>query len=302
MSFLIDVAAATLRTGTPLALGATGEVVCERAGVLNLGVEGTMYAGAFFGFLAAHQTGSVWWGLPVGVAVGVLAGWILSWFVVTLGVSQHTAGLGLTLALVGVCDFVNRKVVSENSSSLAKIKPFGQWAPFGLGGVFQQYWLTYVTFLAIVPGIAVTLKRTSFGLAITAVGENPEAAEVAGIDVARVRRRALLLGGGLMGLAGCFLTLFVLGTFTLDIIAGRGWVCLALVIFGRWRTWPAVLGGVLFAAVTALQFRLRIMPGWEGVPFELLLALPFLVTILALAISGRGARYPGAYLKPYRRH
>ena len=301
MSFLIDVAAATLRTGTPLALGATGEVVCERAGVLNLGIEGTMYAGAFFGFLTAYQTGSVWWGLPVGIAVGVVAGWLLSWFVVTLGVSQHTAGLGLTLGLIGVSDFVNRLVVSANSSSLAKIRPFGQWKPFGLGGLFEQYWLTYLAFLVIVPLIAMMLTRTSFGLAITAVGENPEAAEVAGIDVARVRRRALMLGGGLMGLAGSFLTLFVLGTFTLDIIAGRGWVCLALVIFGRWRTWPAVLGGVLYAAVTALQFRLRIMKGWDGVPFELLLALPFLVTIVALAITGRAARYPGAYLKPYRR-
>ncbi len=302
MSFALDVAAATLRLGTPLALGASGEVICERAGVLNLGIEGTMYAGAFFGFLAAYETGSVWWGVPVGVAVGVAAGWLLSWFVVTLGVSQHTAGLGLTLGLIGVCDFVNRLVVSKNSSALAKIRPFGQWDPFGWGGVFQQYWLTYVTFLVLVPMVAVLMRRTSFGLAVTAVGENPEAADVAGIDVARVRRRALLLGGGLMGLAGAFITLFQVGSFTLDIVNGRGWVCLALVIFGRWRPWPAVLGGVLFAAVTALQFRLRILSGWSGVPFELLLALPFLVTILALAVSGRGARYPGAYLKPYRRH
>lgn len=311
MSFVVDVAAATLRTGTPLALGATGEVVCERAGVLNLGIEGTMYAGAFFGFLTAYQTGSVWWGLPVAIAVGAAAGWLLSWFVVTLGVSQHTAGLGLTLGLIGLSDFINRLVVSGNSSSLAKVRPFGQWDPFGastgdggpggVGVLFEQYWLTYAAFLVIVPAIAVLLKRTSFGLAITAVGENPEAAEVAGIDVARVRRRALMLGGALMGLAGSFLTLFVLGTFTLEIIAGRGWVCLALVIFGRWRTWPAVLGGLLFATVSALQFRLRILKGWEDVPFELLLALPFLVTIAALALSGRSARYPGAYLKPHRR-
>ncbi len=305
MSLLVDVAAATIRTSTPLALGASGEVISERAGVLNLGIEGTMYAGAFFGFLTAYETASVWWGLPVAVAAGALAGWLLSWLVVTLGVSQHTAGLGLTLALIGLCDFLNRLVVTANSASLPKISPFGAWHPFGERGALaqftSQYWLTYLTFLVLVPAVWLLLTRTSFGMAITAVGENPEAADVAGIDVAATRRRALILGGALMGLAGAFLTLFVLGSFTLEIVNGRGWVCLALVIFGRWRVWPAVAGGVLFATATALQNRLQIQPGWEDVPFELLLALPYVVTIAALAVSGRGARYPGAYLKPYRR-
>ena len=301
MSLLADVIGATIRTSTPLALGASGEVLCERSGVLNLGIEGTMYGGAFFGFLTAYHSGSLWLGLLAGLAIGALAGLLLSWLVVTLGVSQHTAGLGLTLTLIGVSDFINRLTVANNAGTMPRISPFHPWEPFGGNAVLSQYWLTYATYLVIVPAVWLLLKRTSFGTAVTAVGENPEAAEVAGIDVARTRRLALVGGSVLMGLAGSFLTLFVLGAFTLEIVNGRGWVCLALVIFGRWRVWAAVGGGVLFAAVSALQDRLKILPSWDWMPFEMLLSLPYLVTILALAISGRSARYPGAYLKPYRR-
>ncbi len=121
------------------------------------------------------------------------------------------------------------------------------------------------------------------------------------MSVARTRYLALMLGGALMATGGAFITLALLGSFTLDIIAGRGWVSVALVIFGRWRIGRVVLGALLFAAVSSLQLRLRIMPGWGDVPFELLLALPYLVVILALALSGRNVAYPGAYLKPYRR-
>ncbi len=134
-----------------------------------------------------------------------------------------------------------------------------------------------------------------------AVGEDPEAADAAGISVFRTRYAALMVGGALMALGGAFFTLAALGSFTLDIIAGRGWVVIALVIFGRWGIWRAVAGALLFSAVYSLQLRLRVTPGWEDVPFELLLALPYLVVIAALALSGRNVAYPGAYLKPYRR-
>ena len=167
--------------------------------------------------------------------------------------------------------------------------------------MFSQYALTWVAFLVVVPLAWWLLHRTTFGLEVRAVGEDPEAADAAGIDVFRTRYLALMLGGALMAVGGAFFTLALLGTFTLDIIAGRGWVCIALVIFGRWRIFRGVLGALLFAAVFSLQFRLRILPGWDSIPFELLLALPYLVVILALAISGRNVAYPGAYLKPYRR-
>jgi simple sugar transport system permease protein len=145
------------------------------------------------------------------------------------------------------------------------------------------------------------MERTPLGLSIRAVGENPEAADAAGLSVARTRYIALMVGGALMAVGGAFLTLAVLGSFTLEIISGRGWVCIALVIFGRWRIWRGVGGALIFAAVFSLGLRLRLIPGWDQVPSEVLLALPYLAVIGALAISGRGVAYPGAYLKPYRR-
>ena len=302
MTFLFDVLAATFRSATPLVFGTVGETYSERAGVLNLGIEGTMYAGAFFGFAAAYLTGSLEAGLVAALLVGVAAGAVKALLSVTFGANQHVAGLGLTLALIGLSEFVNR-LMFGGEQGLARIQPYGLLDPTGgaLGGVFSQYALTYLAFLVVVPAAWFVLMRTGFGLSIRAVGEDPEAADAAGIDVARTRYAALMIGGALMALGGAFFTLAALGSFTLEIIAGRGWVCVALVIFGRWRIWHAVAGALLFAAVYSLQLRLRILPGWDAVPFELLLARPYLVVILALALSGRNVRYPGAYLKPYRR-
>jgi simple sugar transport system permease protein len=213
------------------------------------------------------------------------------------------SGIGLTIGLIGACDFANRLLFS--GTELVRIEPFPIVAPLAslgpLGEIVSQYALTYVAFLVVLPLAWWVLQRTGFGLAIRAVGENPEAADAAGIGVARVRYAALMTGGALMGVGGAFFTLAVLGSFTLDIIAGRGWVCVALVIFGRWSVGRAVLGALLFSLVYSLQLRLRILPGWDGVPFELLLALPYLAVIVALAISGRNVAYPGAYLKPYHR-
>ncbi|HKY88436.1 MAG TPA: ABC transporter permease [Candidatus Limnocylindrales bacterium] len=303
MSFLVDLLAATLRNATPLVYGTVGETYTERAGVLNLGIEGTMYAGAFFGFAVAFATGSPLLGLGAAILVGLLAGAIMALLTVTLGANQHVSGIGLTIGLIGASEFVNRLVFTGQEAK--RITPFPTLeAPAALGPLaplFSQYALTWVAFLVVVPLAWWLLHRTTFGLEVRAVGEDPEAADAAGIDVFRTRYLALMLGGALMAVGGAFFTLALLGTFTLDIIAGRGWVCIALVIFGRWRIFRGVLGALLFAAVFSLQFRLRILPGWDSIPFELLLALPYLVVILALAISGRNVAYPGAYLKPYRR-
>ena len=259
-----------------------------------------MYAGAFFGFATAFWTGSLEMGLLAAVVVGLLSGALMAFLTVTLGANQHVSGLGLTLFLIGVSEFTNR-LAFGGGQSLRRIDPYPLVDPLGLGGAFSQYGLTYVTFLLFVPVAWWVLMRTRFGLAIRAVGEDPEAADAAGISVFRTRYAALMVGGALMALGGAFFTLAALGSFTLDIIAGRGWVVIALVIFGRWGIWRAVAGALLFSAVYSLQLRLRVTPGWEDVPFELLLALPYLVVIAALAFSGRNVAYPGAYLKPYRR-
>ena len=299
MSFVSDVIAAALRNATPLVYGTVGETYCERAGILNLGIEGTMYAGAFFGFLAAQTSGSLMVGLLAAIGCGLGAGALMALLTVTFGTNQHVAGLGTTLFLIGAADFVNR-LQYRGSQQQATIKPFGTVDVFGVD-ILSQYVLTYVGFLVLVPLAWWVLMRTTLGLNIRAVGENPEAADAAGVSVARTRYLALLIGGALMGVGGAFFTLAALGSFTLNIIAGRGWVCIALVIFGRWRIGRGVLGALLFAAVYALQLRLRLLPSWSGVPFELLLALPYVAVILALALSGRNVAYPGAYLRPYRR-
>lgn len=299
MTFVLDVVAATFRNATPLVYGTVGETYCERAGILNLGIEGTMYAGAFFGFLAAQSSGSLLVGLLVAIAVGLGAGALMGLLTVTFGANQHVAGLGTTLFLIGAADFVNR-LEYRGSQEQVKIVPFGTVDVLGID-VLSQYAMTYVAFLVVVPLAWWVLMRSTLGLNIRAVGENPEAADAAGVNVARTRYLALLIGGGLMGVGGAFFTLAALGSFTLNIIAGRGWVCIALVIFGRWRIGRGVLGALLFAGVYALQLRLRLLPSFSDVPFELLLALPYVVVIIALALSGRNVAYPGAYLKAYRR-
>lgn len=308
VTFLVGLLAATLRVATPLIYATVGEVLTERAGVLNLGIEGTMFLGAFVGFAVAAKAaeaevgGYLWLGLLAAVVAGVVMGGLMGLFSVTLGVNQHVAGLGITLLCTGLSLFGFRLVFGE-SKVLPSIDPFAQFSLFGetpvLGPIFRQYALTYAAFLLLVPLAWWLLYRTSFGLNIRAVGENPEAADAAGLSVQRVRYAALLIGGGLMAVGGAFLSLAQLGAFSPGIVAGRGWVCIALVIFARWDPIRAVWGALLFGGVFALQLRLQTV-GME-LPFEVFLALPYLVTILALAIAGRGVAYPGGYLKAYRR-
>ena len=307
-TFLVGLIAATLRVATPLVFGTVGEVITERAGILNLGIEGIMFLGAFLGFAAAAKAeaagvaGYLWIGLLAAVVSGLLMALLMGLLTVTLGLNQHVSGLGITLLATALSLFGFRVVFGE-SSVLPSIDPFPQLAPLGkdllISPIFAQYLLTYVAFLVVVPLGWWVLFRTNFGLNLRSVGENPEAADAAGINVFRTRYAALLIGGALMAAGGAFLSLAQLGAFSPGIIAGRGWVCIALVIFARWNPVRGMLGALLFGGVFALQLRLQTL-GF-ALPYEVLLALPYLVTIAALAIAGRNAAYPGAYLKPYRR-
>lgn len=299
MNFVLDIVQATFRTSTPIVYAAVGDTYVQRAGMLNLGIEGMMFAGAFFGFLTGFKTGSLWLGLAAAAGVGMASAAILGFLIITLGTSQHVAGIGMTLLLIAVSEFTNRLVLGR-PETLPKVETFDVHAPFDFR-VLEQYGMTYAAFLVLVPVAWWVLNRSSFGLRVRAVGENPEAADVAGINVFLVRYAALMVGGALAAVGGAFLTLALLGSFTLDIVAGRGWVALAMVIFGRWMIGRATIGVLIFAAVYSLQLRLRILPGWDAVPFEVLLALPYVVVILALAVAGRNVAYPGAYLRPYRR-
>jgi simple sugar transport system permease protein len=308
LTFVIGLLAATLRVATPLLYATIGEVYSERSGVLNLGIEGIMFLGAFVGFAAAAVAEAAGWepylwvGLAAAMLAGLLMALLMAFLTVTLGCNQHVAGLGITLLCTGLSLFGFRLVFGERDV-LPRIDPFMQINPFSqipiLAPILNQYLLTYIVFLVLVPLSAWVLYRTNFGLQLRAVGENPEAADAAGINVFRVRYIALAIGGVLMAIGGAFLSLAQLGAFSPGIIAGRGWVCIALVIFARWDPLRAMGGALLFGGVFALQLRLQAQ-GFR-LPYELLLALPYLITILALAIAGRQAPYPGAYLKPYRR-
>lgn len=299
--FIENLIAATLRVATPLMFGTMGELFCERSGILNLGIEGTMFLGAFVGFTAAALTGSLWLGVLAALLAGALAGLLMGFFSVTLGVNQHVSGLGITLLLTALSLFFFRVIFGE-SLNPPKIEPFHQipilqGVPF-LGDVLSQYALTYIAIL-LIPIVWWVLYRTNFGLDIRAVGENPEAADAAGVNVFRTRYLALAIGGALMAVGGSFLTLAQLGSFTFGIIAGRGWVCIALIIFANWQPIQVLWGALLFGGIQALQLRLQ-TTGLK-LPYEAFLALPYVVTIIALALTGRKATGPAAVLKPYRR-
>ncbi len=299
--FLVGLVAATLRVATPLIFGTLGELLSERSGILNLGIEGTMFLGAFVGFTVAQSTGNLWLGLLAAVIAGVLAGLLMGLLTVSLGLNQHVSGLGLTLFLTAISLFAFRLIFGERSVQ-PSITPFPKLAPFGnlpvLGPIFEQYALTYIA-IALVPLFWWLVYRTSFGLQLRAVGENPEAADAAGVNVFVMRYLALGIAGGLMAAGGAFLSLAQLGSFIFGIIAGRGWVCIALIIFANWHPVRVFWGALLFGGVFALQLRLQ-ATGMK-LPYELFLALPYLVTIVALAIAGRNASAPSALLKPYRR-
>lgn len=307
-AFFVGLIGATLRVATPLIFATIGELYTERAGILNLGIEGIMFLGAFAGFAVAAQAeqaglgGYLWLGLTGAIIAGGLMGLLMGFFSVTLGVNQHVSGLGITLLSIALSLFGFRLVFGE-SSVLPSVDPFQQFSIFGelpvLGPIFRQYLLTYFAFIILIPLAWWLLYRTSLGLQLRAVGENPEAADAAGVNVFYTRYLALVVGGMLMAIGGAFLSLAQLGAFSPGIIAGRGWVCIALVIFAKWDPIRAMWGALLFGGVFALQLRLQTM-GLD-LPFEAFLALPYVVTIIALAIAGRNVAYPGAYLKAYRR-
>lgn len=299
--FTVYLIAATLRIATPLIFATLGELFCERAGILNLGIEGTMFFGAFAGFAAASLSGSLWVGVLTALVGGIISGLIMSLLSVRLGVNQHVSGLGITLLMTALSLYLFRVIFGE-SRILPSIQPFKQLSVFPdnpvLGPIFSQYTLTYIA-IALVPIVWWVVFRTNFGLKLRSVGDNPEATDAAGINVYRLRTTALVIGGALMGVGGAFLTVAQLGSFTFGIVAGRGWVCIALIIFGNWHPVKVFLGALLFGGVQALQSRLQ-LTGLK-LPYELFLALPYIVTIIALTIAGRNASYPAALLKPYKR-
>ena len=296
--------AAAVRLAVPLLLGTLGELFAERSGVLNLGIEGIMLLSSMVAFTVAFYSGSLWLAVLSAILAGVLMGLVMAFLCVTLGLDQTVAGIGVTMTATGLAYFAYR-LIFGNGSIPPAVEPFHTIPLPILSSIpligpvlFNQYALTYVAYL-LVPLSAFALFRTPAGLALRTAGENPYAAASAGIDVHWTRTRALMVSGALMGLAGAYLNLAAFSSFSFGIVSGRGWICLALVVLGRWKPWTCAAAALLFGAVDALQLRLQ-TSGAIHVPYQLLLMLPYLATLIAMTLSARSAHAPAALMKPYR--
>jgi ABC-type uncharacterized transport system permease subunit len=290
---------AVLRISTPLIFGTLGVLLCERCGVLNLGIEGIMVAGAFAGWFAVYQGAGLWTGVAVGALAGAAFGLLLAVLTVWLALSQHVAGLGVTLLATSLSYFAYRTSFPKVSTP-PTIQPFVEMSWLGIPVLGALSPLTLLALLAV-PVIAYLIYRTPLGLAVRMAGENPAAVEAQGLSVYAVRTGAIVCGSALMGIAGSVLTLSSFNAFFFNMVNGRGWVCVALVVFASWRPGKALAGALLFAVFDALQLRLQQLSGGPVLPYQLFLMLPYVLSIIALVAVARRAAYPQALMKPYRK-
>lgn len=296
---------AAIRIASPLIFATMGELICERAGVLNLGIEGIMTAGAFAGWFTVYLGFDLWTGVLVAALAGAAFGALHGLLTVPLGLSQHVTGIGITLLATSLTYFSYRILLPEVSSP-PKIEPF-QPVPIPLlsdipiigPALFDQTPLTYLAYVTVAL-VAWIIYRTPAGVAMRAVGENPSAVEAQGISVTAVRMAAVMAGSALMAIGGAFLTMSAFNSFFFEMINGRGWIAIALVVFGSWRPGKALLGAVLFAAFDAYQIRLQQLTGGV-IPYQIFLMMPYVLSIAALVLVARRASYPKALMVPYQK-
>jgi general nucleoside transport system permease protein len=309
-SALVVLLSSSVAFAMPTALAAVGETVAERAGVLNLGLEGMMLSGALAAFLAAYYLDSVVLGTLAGISMGVGLGALMAFLSVTLRTEQIINGIAIVLLAQGLTTFVFEKLFAgEEQPAVSGIPdldvPLLSSVP-GVGDVlFQQNALFYIS-VVLALGVWLLLTRTRFGLSVRAVGENPAAADAAAVSVARIRWLALLVCGGMAGMGGAVLVLGQLNIFDTNVTAGRGWIAIALVIFGRWNPLLVLGGAFLFGFTDALQIRVQAVSGGitSTVPTEIFAALPYAVTLIVMVVAtvwaGRDAQ-PAALGIPFRK-
>lgn len=305
-AILISLLAATIRMATPILLAALGELIAERAGIMNLGLEGTLLMGAFFGFMVAHQTGSLPLGILAAIMAGMLTSLILAFMAITLKVDQIVTGLGINLLASGLTFYLYRIIYQSATTGSAPTTPVLKVIqipilskiPF-LGEIlFSQYILTYFALL-LVPVVWFFLYRTKSGLLIRCLGENPRAVDMKGVSVIRLQYLSVIFGGMLGGLAGSYLTIASVGMFVPDISAGRGWLAIVLVIAGNWMPWRILVAALLFAFLDAFQLQMQGLG--VQLPYQLFLAMPYVFAILAMLGSRTISRAPQALGVPYSR-
>jgi simple sugar transport system permease protein len=300
LALITGVAAAALRLAMAIGFAALGELVAQRAGVINVGIEGIMLCGALAAALGAVWSGSPWLGLLSAIAVGVALGAVHALFTITLRADQIVCGIALVILGMGLSGYGNRLTLGRTPASVPTL---GAVDLGELGGIpvlgsalFAQNPLVYIAF-ALAIALAWMLRRTALGLAIRASGENPAAADAAGIRVNRTRFGCVLFGGALAGLGGGYLVIAQVGAFVENMVVGRGFIAIACVVFGRWHPLGALAAALGFGLAEAAQIRLQTF--YPGVPYQFFVMLPYVAAIVALVFLARGAALPKALGRPF---
>ncbi len=298
---LIGIAHSGVRLATPYLYAAIGEMFGQRSGVLNLGVEGAMLMGAFAAYYAVFLGNDPWLGVLAALVVGALMGLLMAVISVTMQAEQGISGIGLSLFGLGLSSLLLKVLVGSPIS----IQGFPVWQIPGLSRLpiigpifFDHDVLVYVAYL-LVPISLYVLYRTTFGLKVRAVGQNPEAADSLGVRVNAVRYATVILGSALAGLAGASLSVGLLNIFQENMTNGLGFIAVALVYFGGWRPVGVLLGALLFSTVSAFQLWMQVLG--VPIPSDLAVMLPYVLTIIVLAVGVKQIRQPAALTKPYER-
>ncbi|MAB97621.1 MAG: ABC transporter permease [Pseudomonadaceae bacterium] len=287
IDLLTNIFYAMVRTGTPLLLVALGELMCEKSGVLNLGQEGMMLFGAVIGFIVAFSTGSLWLGVLLAIAAGMLLSMLFAIVALGFNANQVATGLALTIFGVGLSTFAGAAWVGKPLTGFEPIAlPYLSDIPLIGRMLFAQDLLVYLSF-ALFALVAWVMLKTRIGLIIQAVGENPDAASAMGLPVLRVRTLAVMFGGAMAGLAGSYLSLAYTPMWAENMTAGRGWIALALVVFASWRVFRVLLGAYLFGLASIVHL---VAQGIGiSVSSNLLAMLPYVATIVVLVLLSRDA-------------
>jgi ABC-type uncharacterized transport system permease subunit len=299
--FFVGLIASAFRLGTPILFAALGETVAQRAGVLNVGIEGIMLVGAFTGVWGAFASGSPWIGLLVAMLAGAAMAAVHAFMCLRLRLDQIVSGIGLVVLGLGLSGFANRMVFEAGHATrvpIFRLLDFGWLSRVDFIGpaLFQLHALVYIALgLAVATWWFVT--RTGWGLVIRSVGEDPVAANAAGINVIRIRTACVLWGGALAGAGGAYLSVAQIGSFVENMVSGRGFIAIACVVYGRWNPLGVLLATLFFGAADAAQIRLQ--PLFPGVPYQFFVMLPYVLAVGALAFLSRRSRLPAALARPY---
>jgi simple sugar transport system permease protein len=306
LAIVVGILHSGIRLATPYLYAALGETIGQRSGVLNLGVEGIMLMGSFFGFYAVFETGNVWIGLLAALIVGMLMGLLMSVVSITFKAEQGISGIGLFMFGLGMSSLLFKTMLGtvEGVQGFSELR----WCvteSFCLadlpvvGEVFFHHSLVTFGAYALVPITWYFLNKTTWGLKIRSVGQNPEAADSLGVNVNRVRYASVMIGSGLAGIAGASLSISLLGIFQENMTNGIGFIAVALVYFGSWHPLGVMAGALLFSSVNALQLWVQVLD--LPIPSDVAVMLPYILTIIALALPFRRALQPAALTKPFSR-